>query len=524
MVRPLRGLVFILCCFVWSGANAADDYRPLKIAVALFAHEATTFSPEKADVGDFSPEVFEGEELLKVSETMEGLVKFAGEQPGIDVIPLRSFGRVVGGSSRGYITRAAFEKYTGMIIEDLKAAGDVDAVYLDLHGCAAVDGIERPEAELAKRIREVVGDDVPIAATFDPHGNEDDHFLKYADFSLAMKYFPHYDGRLQGQRAARLLIRAARGDYVSTTATRRPGIITPTVLQWTGADPWMSIIQRALVWEAREEDVFVSVFFGFPWNDSVDAGTTIQVMTNNDQALADKIAQDLSDYVWRRRRELFTVPIIKPDVAVAKAIEATDADQTPVVLADYSDRSGDATHILSEIVEQDLGGVLYATLRDERAIDALEAQGAKPGDTFDREVGGFVNPDASGSPVRIKGTLRYFGKVKEWRSIRVAVVEFGRGNYLVLTDELVQIMRPEWLAAFGVPNMDDFTSWVLKSRAHFRRGFDDTGYAKTIMIVDAPGPFLGTVHLDALDFKNVKLDELFPFSEGGVEAAARAGQ
>jgi len=39
---------------------------------------------------------------------------------------------------------------------------------------------------------------------------------------------------------------------------------------------------------------------------------------------------------------------------------------------------------------------------------------------------------------------------------------------------------------------------VLKSRAHFRRGFDDNGFAKTTLIVDAPGPYLGTVNPDAL--------------------------
>jgi hypothetical protein len=41
-------------------------------------------------------------------------------------------------------------------------------------------------------------------------------------------------------------------------------IIPPTVLRWTGASPWMDLAQRALVWEARELDVFVNVFFGLP--------------------------------------------------------------------------------------------------------------------------------------------------------------------------------------------------------------------------------------------------------------------
>ena len=166
-----------------------------------------------------------------------------------------------------------------------------------------------------------------------------------------MRYFPHYDGRLQGERAARLLIRTARGDYVPTTATRKPGIITPTVLQWTGQQPWISIVQRALVWEAREKDVYVSFFFGYPWSDVPDVGATFQVMTNGNQKLADRIADDMSAFMWRHRTELFSTPILPPRDAVKQAIQATEGGRTPMVLADYSDRAGDATHILREIVD-----------------------------------------------------------------------------------------------------------------------------------------------------------------------------
>ena len=53
--------------------------------------------------------------------------------------------------------------------------------------------------------------------------------------------------------------------------------------------------------------------------------------------------------------------------------------------------------------------------------------------------------------------------------------------------------------------------FVLKSRVHFRRGFDETGYAKTIILVDAPGPFVGTIALDALQYENVTLTDYYPY-------------
>src|SRR4029079_4632143 len=71
-------------------------------------------------------------------------------------------------------------------------------------------------------------------------------------------------------------------------------IITATVLQWTGASPWMDLVQRALTWEAREPDVYVNFMFGFPFADVPDVGMTFQVLTNGKPELAKKIAEDMA--------------------------------------------------------------------------------------------------------------------------------------------------------------------------------------------------------------------------------------
>ncbi len=524
----LCALTIMMILFQGCDQSNNESQRPIKIAVAHFSHEATTFSPEKVGIDGFTKPNPAGDHLLRFNEEIQGFVKIAREHAGVSLVPLESFGGVIGGSSKGWITRDAFEHYTGLILRDLEAALPVDAVYLSLHGAAAVEGVPRPEAELAKRIRALVGPKTPIAGTFDPHGNEDEEFLRHANFSLVMRYFPHYDGRLQGERAARLLIRTARGDYAPTTATRKPGIITPTVLQWTGQYPWNNIIQRALVWEAREKDVFVSFFFGFPWSDVPDVGATFQVMSNGNQKLADHIADDMSAFMWHYRVELFDTAIIPPNAAVQQTIQATKDGRTPVALADYSDRAGDATHILREIVDRKLNGVIYATLRDEHTLAALAEAGAKAGDPFDYEVGGFVISPDSGEPVRIQGTLVFLGQPDTWKASmapndRVAVIEFGAGNLLVITPELMQITDPERLR-WGPIQPERFTTWVLKSRVHFRRGFDDNGYAKTILIVDAPGPYLGTVHLDALPYQNFELKRLFPFNAGGLDAVRKGAR
>ena len=239
----------------------------------------------------------------------------------------------------------------------------------------AVRGVARPEAELARRVREVVGPKAFIAATFDLHGNEDEEFLKYADMAFAVKYFPHYDGYLQGERAARTLVRAIRGDYKPANVTVKVPIISPTVLQWTGASPWMDLVQRALTWEAREPDLYVNVFFGFPFADVPDVGMTIQALTNGNPELASEVARDMAETAWRQREALLNstkVQSITEGVALAK--QAVQRGETPVVLADHSDRSGSATWLLKEIIAQDLSNTLIATIAD--AASHCQAQGA----------------------------------------------------------------------------------------------------------------------------------------------------
>jgi microcystin degradation protein MlrC len=58
-----------------------------------------------------------------------------------------------------------------------------------------------------------------------------------------------------------------------------------------------------------------------------------------------------------------------------------------------------------------------------------------------------------------------------------------------------------------------FQIMAIKSRVHFRRGFHDNGFAKTILLVEPTEPFLGTVHLDQLPYQNVDLKRFYPYGD-----------
>src|SRR5260370_20978336 len=208
------------------------------------------------------------------------LVKVARAHAAVELAGIESALWPRTGTGSGWITTEAYERFLGRMLAELEDGGGWHGVYLALHGAMGVRGVARPEADIARRVREVVGRDAFIAGTFDPHGNEDAQLLSQTDIAFSAKYFPHYHTRLQGERAARMLIRAIRGDYTPATATVKVPILTATVLQWTGASPWMDLVHRALTWEAREPDLYMNVFFGFPFADVSDVGMTVQAMAN----------------------------------------------------------------------------------------------------------------------------------------------------------------------------------------------------------------------------------------------------
>ena len=418
-------VAFVSLIFISCGMDEAQH----RVVVASFQHETCTFCPG----GDISAEDWlgrlEGDEVLSSGGYVRGFVAQAEDYGDIELIGLRSPTGVFGGSSRSWNTQEAFDGFVNAMLEDLEAVMPVDGVYLALHGAMAVRDIPRPEAEIARRFREVVGPDVPIVGTFDLHGNEDQEFLQHADFSFVTKRYPHYDAAVQGGRAARAVHRAMEGTYVPTTATRKPGVITATVHQWTGQSPSMDIMERARRWEAREDDAFVSIFYGYPWSDVPDVGATVQVMTNDDQELADLIADDMNDFIWRVREDFAVAGYPLPEEAAARVRTAVRAELTPVAVGDHSDRMGDATHIFKAFEAAGVERVLHGAISDPELLEQLVEAGASPGDPFDEEIGGFT--PSGGTPVRVVGELAYLG---EWRGYETAaVVRYGSGSCLLYT-------------------------------------------------------------------------------------------
>src|SRR5467141_3066682 len=71
-------------------------------------------------------------------------------------------------------------------------------------------------------------------------------------------------------------------------------------------------------------------------------------------------------------------------------------------------------------------------------------------------------------------------------AIRIAVLNFVHDGSPARGEALLAWEPRSYMGGF-----------VKVARVHFRRGFDDSGFAKTILLTEPEQPFLGTVRLEA---------------------------
>ena len=196
-------------------------------------HETNTFQPRKTTYADFAeagdpPPLVRGAEVLTRFDGMNQSIVGALEvlrPTGATLLPLLWTST----TPAGYVTEDAFERITAMLLEDLRAALPVDAIYLNLHGAMVAEHVEDPEGELLARVRKVVGPDVPVVASLDLHSNTTPQMFAMSDAMVAYCTYPHIDMADTGIKAGRLLAEIlARGRKPAKAYRQLPYLIPLT--------------------------------------------------------------------------------------------------------------------------------------------------------------------------------------------------------------------------------------------------------------------------------------------------------
>ena len=193
-----------------------------RIAVGQISCESNTFASFRCDLETVRATGYlhEGTDLFALRGTdseVSGALDILDADPSADVVPLIA----TRWNSSSVLQAEAHAYLRGAMLERLRAAGPVDGVFLSCHGSMVATDSDDPEGDLAAAVRAIVGPEVPIAMTLDLHANVTDAMVDQLDLIVGYEHYPHDDSRTTGQRATRLLLRAARGEVRPTMARVR---------------------------------------------------------------------------------------------------------------------------------------------------------------------------------------------------------------------------------------------------------------------------------------------------------------
>ena len=488
----------------------------MRFFVAMFSHETNTFSTLPTDRRQFEArDLRYGGEILEAyrgTNTCLGGMIDAAAARGVTLVPSLA----AAASPAGRVRADFFDGTRRRLLADLRAAGPLDGILLDLHGAMVPEHTEDGEGELLRAVREMVGPSVPVAVTLDFHANVTAEMVRHATLLHGYKTYPHVDMDARGCEATERLLDVAAGRIHPTVAWRQPPLLPPIAGQLTARGPMRRLYDLAGEMEKDPKVVSISVFAGFPLADIKDAGLSIYVATDGDQRLADELADRLAATAWEHRRE-FLHTAVPVGEAVARALAA---DGRPVILADIADNTGggaggDTTEILRELLRVGARQTTVACLWDAEAVQACVKAGV--GATVTVRVGGKVDP-SHGAPIEVTGRVRtlsdgrFVHKGPMFRGLEgrlgPTVVLDVNDLKIILISLRWQTLDPEMLRFIGIdPTAEKIL--VVKSSVHYRAAFEPLAHA--IIEVDAPG--LSSSNLARFTFKHVRrpiypLDEL----------------
>ncbi len=477
--------------------------RKVRVAYGRIGQETNAFSPVQTTMEDFRrthflegaaleaacrPRGVEAKGFTRNAE-LSGFVKAARAYRGrLELVPLFSAWTVPGGP----LSADTFAELRERLDDALVAAGPIDGLFLSLHGAMrAVGTQEDPEAVFLADVRRRVGD-IPLGVSLDLHANLTPEKVGPVDVLAGYHTNPHRDHAATGYRVGRALLATVLGQAHPTTAWRFLPMVLGGGATVDVLPPMWSVFRRLRALERDRRVLTASLFMCHLWNDSPDLGWATHVVTDGDQALADRLAEELADQAWAVRHKM-PPRFATAEEAIADIRRARLRRRLGTALvSDTSDAvgaggTGENTNLLAALLEHGQGLLSYVPLRAPDVVAKLwELDDGDLGDGA-RElpwtVGGKLDPKHN-PPLEIAGRL--VRKRRHHAFGRMAVLEVGDVR-LVLTENTPLAMKPAFYQDVGLnPWKADIV--VAKSFFPFRLFFlpmnRKTVYVRTRGITD----------------------------------------
>jgi microcystin degradation protein MlrC len=380
---------------------------------------------------------------------------------------------------------------------------------------------EDGEGELLERLRAVLGPEIPIGITLDPHANVTRRMAELADIVVAYKTYPHVDVRECGKLAADILQRTMAGEIRPVTVRAQRPMLEEVNGGRTDIGPMVERIAKARAYE-REVDVFaVSVNGAFGNADIEEVGPTVLVTCQGDLDRHRAFAEALVDDMWQRRFDKVT-DFLSVEAVVAEAMSYR-ATKGPLIIADYADNPGgggygDSTELLRAMIAGDIQDACFGPIVDPEA--AAELHRAKAGDIVSIALGGKIDPRVGGAPLALTGTIvslsdgAYVGDGPMLGGLKgswgpCATLRVG-GIDILVTTARAQMLDLQQFRAFGIDPAERRIV-ALKSMQHFRAAFEPI--AGKVIVCDSGA--LCTPDLSKLPYRRVRRP-IFPLDRDMV--------
>ena len=402
----------------------------------------------------------------------------------------------------GPVDHAFFAATVEAIASRLETSRPLDAVYVANHGAMVSTGSTDPDGEMLARIREAVGPDAAIVVTLDLHANLSERMVEAADVIIGYQTNPHVDMRERGEEAAHTVRAMLAGMQPRGVLVRLP-LTPPSVTLLTAAGPYGELIDYG---QRRKREhggaiLNVSIFGGFVFGDTPKNGVAVVVTGREDEAPARALAVEIAARAWseRARYDRRLVPI---EDAVALALAQGDGpERAPVIFSDAGDNpggggGGNTTWLLRTLVEAGARGVLYGSFFDPDLARAAHEAGA--GGAIDAEFNAAGETEFA-KRFRVPAVVRAVREeaIVGRRGIyagrrlalgRMAALEIGGegGITAVVISARHQTADPVFFEALGL-DVGAARTVCVKSRGHFRAGFDLWFSPEQVVEVDTPG-------------------------------------
>jgi microcystin degradation protein MlrC len=392
------------------------------------------------------------------------------------------------------------------ILDELRAAGDVDIVWLCLHGAQMSDRTDDCEGELLHHVRTIVGERTVVGCLLDLHANLSQRMLDSADLVVTCREYPHVDYGDRAREMLPVLASIRRGEVRPTTAAVR--FMAPGAYP-TPEEPMLSFVARLTAAQHLPGVLHVSANHGFEASDQPDVSASVVVTTDGDSelatALAGQIAADFLDVIRSRPWN---------GTGVAESVERAFAHRSrPVVVADRADNAGggaagDSTFVLAELIRRGARSVAVALLWDPVAVDLCHDAGE--GAILPLRIGGKCGP-MSGAPldvecevisVRSDSAQALFGKGEPaFRLGRTAAIRIGGpgGIEVVMAQVRTQVFSRHVFSDHGIDPLDRHVL-VVKSTQHFMNDFGK--FAAHVIRCDSPGTL--TTDYASLPYRRIR--------------------